>query len=127
MAIFGNAALKGSFSARNFLVILAISTSSLSFGYSAGAIGTTLGQPSFLAYMGLLTRSNATSLIGAMVCSYYVGGVFGAAYGGWAADKWGRRNSQIQANITIAIGGVLQTAAQDPAMFIIGRILVGIG
>jgi hypothetical protein len=38
-----------------------------SFGYASGIITTTLGQPSFLAYFDLDTRSNATSLISAIV------------------------------------------------------------
>lgn len=37
------------------------------YGYAAGIISTTLGQPTFLDYFGLLTRSNANSLISAIV------------------------------------------------------------
>jgi len=55
---------------RNFWVCFSISLGQLAFGYPASIIGTTLGQPAFLLYMGLITPegelgNNANNLIGA--------------------------------------------------------------
>jgi hypothetical protein len=55
---------------RNFWICFSISMGQLAFGYPSSIIGTTLGQPSFLLYMGLITpegleTDNANGLIGA--------------------------------------------------------------
>jgi len=55
---------------RNFWVCFSISLGQLAFGYPSSIIGTTLGQPAFLLYMGLVTPEgtlgkNANNLIGA--------------------------------------------------------------
>ncbi|KIW25612.1 uncharacterized protein PV07_08778 [Cladophialophora immunda] len=110
----------------NLLVVLGISLSSLSFGYSAAVIGTITGQPTFLEYFKLTGTSNGDELLGACVCMYYVGGFFGSIYGAWASDYWGRKNSQIQAAIIVAVSGALQAGSVHVAMFIVGRFLCGI-
>lgn len=113
------------FGIRNLLVILGISLSSLAYGYGAAVIATISGQPSFLEYFNLVSGPDAAARLGASVCAYYIGGVFGSSYGAWAADRWGRRNSQIQANVILAIAGALQAGSVHIAMFIVGRILCG--
>lgn len=113
------------FGAKTLLVVLGITLSSLSYGYGAAVIATIGGQPSFLNYFNLIDGPNAAARLGASVCAYYVGGVFGASYGAWASDRWGRRMSQIQANCICAVSGALQAGSVDIAMFIIGRILCG--
>jgi len=55
---------------RNFLICLSISLGQIAFGYPSSIIGTTLGQPAFLEYMGLITplghpAHNMNNLIGA--------------------------------------------------------------
>lgn len=54
---------------RNFWVCFSISLGQVAFGYPSSIIGTTLGQPAFLEYMGLVTATglapNANGLIGA--------------------------------------------------------------
>lgn len=58
----------------NFFICFLISLGQLAFGYPAAIIGTTLAQPSFLIYMGLLDVTQdppalapqAEGLIGAM-------------------------------------------------------------
>jgi len=56
---------------RNFWLCFAVSLGQLAFGYPASIIGTTLGQPAFLLYMGIidekgLPTTNADQLEGAM-------------------------------------------------------------
>jgi hypothetical protein len=55
---------------RNFWICFSISLGQVAFGYPSSIIGTTLGQPAFLLYMGLITPEgllthNANNLIGA--------------------------------------------------------------
>ncbi len=62
----------------NFRICFLISLGQLGFGYPASIIGTTLGQPSFLLYMGLidpdtlLPTANASQIEGAMSAIFYV-------------------------------------------------------
>lgn len=56
---------------RNFWICFSVSLGQLAFGYPASIIGTTLGQPAFLLYMGIITpegtvTKNADQLEGAM-------------------------------------------------------------
>ena len=114
------------FNKYTLFVVLMISLSSLAYGYSGAVIGTISGQPSFLEYMNLLTASNSPQLLGAMNALYYVGGVFGTFYSSYAADRWGRRNASIQAQVVLAIAGAIQAGSVHIAMFIVGRFLAGL-
>jgi hypothetical protein len=62
---------RSQFNAYNFLVCYLVSLGQIAFGYPASIIGTTLGEPPFLIYMGLINAKgeltgNADGLIGAM-------------------------------------------------------------
>ena len=64
------AILKRKINWRNFWICFSISLGQVAFGYPSSIIGTTLGQPAFLVYMGLITpegilTENANNLIGA--------------------------------------------------------------
>lgn len=81
----------------------------MSYGYTASVIGQTLvsfkhrnpynpvitvktqGQPSFIEYFQLDTRSNGTDLLSAMNGVFQTGGVIGTLILPWIADKWGRK------------------------------------
>jgi hypothetical protein len=62
----------------NFWICLLVSLGQLGFGYPASIISTTLGQPSFLSYMGLvdpktfLPTANASRLEGSMSAVFFV-------------------------------------------------------
>lgn len=61
---------KRSFMTLNFWICFAISLGQIAFGYPASIIATTLGQPAFLLYMGLVKEDgsmegDANALIGA--------------------------------------------------------------
>lgn len=43
------------------------------------------------------------------------------------ADRWGRKNALLWAAILTIIGVILQSAAVHIAMFIVGRIIIGLG
>jgi len=52
---------------------------------------TRLGQPTFIAYFDLATRSNGTDLISTMNGLFQAGGVIGTLLLPTIADKWGRK------------------------------------
>lgn len=100
---------------------------SASYGYAASIIATTLGQPSFLQYMGLLTAPNAADLIGTMNGLFFAGGFIGVIGAGKAADKWGRKTMIIAGTIIILISNALLAGSVNVAMFIVFRFTQGIG
>jgi hypothetical protein len=60
---------KSQFNGYNFFVCFLVSLGQIAFGYPASIIGTTLGEPPFLLYMGLIDAegiptSNSAALIG---------------------------------------------------------------
>ncbi|KAK6133204.1 hypothetical protein DH2020_033040 [Rehmannia glutinosa] len=55
------------------------------------------------------------------------GAIFGAAFGGWINDKYGRKKSILLADILFFIGAIVMAAAVAPWMIILGRIFVGLG
>lgn len=107
--------------------IVGMSWGSASYGYAGSIIATTLGQPSFLEYMGLLTSTNAADLIGAMNGLFYAGGFIGALGAGKAADKWGRKTMVIAGTIIILISNALLAGSVNIAMFIVFRFFQGLG
>lgn len=69
--------------------------------------------------------SNTSPIIGAINSTFNGGAVFGALMGGFTMDSLGRKKTlQIGATICL-IGAILQTAAVNLAMILIGRILAG--
>ncbi len=50
-----------------------------------------LGQPTFIEYFQLATRSNGTDLISTMNGLFQTGGVIGTLLLPTVADKWGRK------------------------------------
>lgn len=74
-AVFGGSK---QFSWYNFRICFLLSLGQLAFGYPASIIGTTLGQPSFLLYMGLvdpdtfLPTEHASQIEGAMSAIFFV-------------------------------------------------------
>lgn len=96
------------FNRRLVLAVALASFGSMTYGYSAGVTGTTLGQPSFTVYMGLDTAPNANALIGAMNALFYTGGFFGILLNSWLADKVGRKKS-LAAGCFAGTGGCCPT------------------
>ena len=73
------------------LILLFVSLGSLSYGYTASIIGTTLGQPSFIAYFDLAMRPDGTDLMSTMNGIFQAGGVLGTLCLPYGSDRWGRK------------------------------------
>jgi MFS family permease len=109
--------------------VIFVTLGSLSYGYCASVLASTLGQPQFLRYFGLVVgeNKNADALIGATNGLLQTGGLFGALLIGCTADKFSRRGCISLAAAILCIGGALQAASQSIAMFLAMRFLTGIG
>jgi hypothetical protein len=66
---------------------------SLTYGYSSSIIATTLGQPSFITYFELDTRSNSADIQGAINGLIQAGGFIGTLVCYLFADWLGRRKA----------------------------------
>lgn len=55
------------------------------------------------------------------------GAIFGAAFGGWMNDKFGRRPSIILADALFFGGTVIMAFSPTPRVIIVGRVFVGLG
>lgn len=78
--------------------------------------------PSYADYFNL----NAATT-GLNTASVFIGSFFGTAASGVLTDWLGRRPALLWGSVVALIGIVLQTAAQDIAMFVVARIVLGLG
>ncbi|KAL2850999.1 general substrate transporter [Aspergillus pseudoustus] len=91
-------------------------------GYDSSLMGSLNVMHTYQTYFTLTTATTALN-----TCSSYVGGCLGSLFAGFVADKWGRRCAiWIAAAVTI-IGAALQAGAVHIAMFIVARIIIGVG
>ncbi|KIM94679.1 hypothetical protein OIDMADRAFT_60456 [Oidiodendron maius Zn] len=109
-----------------FIFILAC-FGTISFAYSGGVIGSTIGQPSFIEYMGLDTNPNASALLGAATSLYYAGGFFGALFSNWISDRFGRKVAIGSGVLLILLSSALTAGSVNIAMFIVFRCMCGWG
>ncbi|KAK6442372.1 hypothetical protein LTR95_001388 [Oleoguttula sp. CCFEE 5521] len=107
-----------------FALIVGITASigTFLYGFDTGIATTTIAHPSWRAFMG--NRSNG--ITGAVVSTYIAGEAIGACIQILIADRLGRKRFMQLCCILVTIGCVVQTAAQNIPMFLVGRILAGI-
>ncbi len=109
----------------NVLMILAMGFGSVSYGYSAGVISQTLGQPSFIKYFKLDQRSDATDIIGLMNSLYQAGGFIGTFCVSFFADRYGRRVGIAIPSVINVVAGALLAGSVNIGMFICFRFFSG--
>ncbi|PQE15325.1 MFS sugar transporter protein [Rutstroemia sp. NJR-2017a BBW] len=107
-----------------FNVSLAVfaSTGSFLFGYDAGVMTDVIASKNFLNFFNTTKDS---SIIGAINSTFNGGAVFGALQGGLTMDRYGRKITILMGALICLVGAVLQTAAQNLAMILVGRIFTG--
>jgi hypothetical protein len=77
--------------------------------------------------MGLDTAPNASELIGAVNGVTIAGGLIGALLQSEQSDTLGRRKSVALSCAIAVLGGALQTGSVHIAMFIVARLIAGLG
>ncbi|KAK6373981.1 hypothetical protein LTS17_007951 [Exophiala oligosperma] len=108
-------------------VALFLSLGSVACAYVTVITATTLAQPSFIVYMGLDKAANATQLTGATNGVYIAGALIGSLLSSQSSDVLGRRMSILVAAVFGVVGGALQAGSVHIAMFIVARLLAGLG
>lgn len=78
--------------------------------------------PSYTDYFHL----NAATK-GLNTASVFIGGILGPLVSGIAADRLGRRPAIFWGCCITLLGILLQTAAQNTGMFVVGRVFLGFG
>ncbi|EXJ61031.1 hypothetical protein A1O7_05184 [Cladophialophora yegresii CBS 114405] len=111
----------------NLIVTALMALGSVSAGYSASIIATTLAQPSFLTYFELLTRPNGTELIATTNGLFFTGGVLGTVTISFFADKWGRKWAIGISSMLSLVASALLAGSVHIGMFIAIRTLAGAG
>lgn len=80
--------------------------------------------PAYNDYFGLVNNPVGTGL---NTASVWIGGILAGLSMGKVTDLIGRRPALFYSAVITLIAVVIQTAAQNVAMFVIGRILIGFG
>lgn len=78
--------------------------------------------PSYTDYFQL----NAATT-GLNTASVFIGGILGPLVSGVVSDYFGRRPTIFWGSLVTIVGVILQTAAQNIAMFVLSRIILGFG
>ncbi|KAH9905028.1 general substrate transporter [Xylariomycetidae sp. FL2044] len=112
-------------STRSIMVGLAISLAGFLYGIDTGIIASTIAQDTFKSYMYGASLDNA-SIRGGIVTGYYAGYTFGSGASAYTMDRLSRRWTLLLGACMSVIGAVLQAAAQNPDMMIVGRVFSGI-
>lgn len=104
------------------MVGLFASLGSLLYGYDLGVIAQVIGSKAFKAKFN--PEPNET---GAVVSVFTGGAFFGAAFAGYAGDKFGRRWTIFMGALIFCLGGALQTGAEALSYLYAGRSIAGLG
>lgn len=99
---------------------------SISYGYSASVISTTLVQPSFISAMKLDSKPDANTLVGLTGSMYQLGGVFGTFTVAFFSDRYGRRIGMAVPAVVGSIAAALLAGSVNMNMFIAMRFLAGV-
>ncbi|CAE6416392.1 unnamed protein product [Rhizoctonia solani] len=95
---------------------------------STGLDGTLFGginaMDHFHTFIG---AGKVGSEIGIIITMYPIGQIIGCLFAAPVMDKFGRRGGMLCGSLIVLIGTLLLTAAQNRAMFMVGRLLSGTG
>ncbi|KAL2851132.1 general substrate transporter [Aspergillus pseudoustus] len=104
------------------LLLGATIVNSATLGYDSSVMNGLLILPSYSEYFHLTTATE-----GLNNAAMWMGGILGAFLMQPVPDYFGRRRSIYIAAVITVIGIILQAAAQNIGMFVVARIIVGIG
>ncbi|KAI3325839.1 putative hexose carrier protein [Xylariaceae sp. AK1471] len=106
----------------SILLVLCSIAQSATAGYDGSMLNGLNILPSYTDYFDLSPAGT-----GLNTASIFIGGALGAIVGGPITDRLGRRLAIFWSCIITIVGVILQTAAQNVAMFVIARIILGLG
>ncbi|TVY49341.1 Lactose permease [Lachnellula occidentalis] len=106
----------------SFLLMICAAVQSSTGGYDGSMLNGLNILPSYTDYFNL----NAATT-GLNTASVFIGGILGPMVSGVVSDRLGRRPAIFWGSLITLIGVLLQTAAQNIAMFVVARIILGFG
>ncbi|KIY03202.1 uncharacterized protein Z520_01669 [Fonsecaea multimorphosa CBS 102226] len=108
-------------------VSIFVALGSICCGYSLAITSTTLTQPSFVEYMGLDKNKHAAALDGTTNGMFIVGCFIGSMLSTFAPELLGRKLVVFLGTLIATVGGALQAGSVNMTMFIIFRLVAGLG
>lgn len=95
------------------------------YGYDSAFVGGTLELPSFKSSYRL-DGSNSTALSSNVVSMFQAGAFFGAIFGFFFAEYFGRKPVILVSGVIFAVGSALQLVGHIAELYA-GRVLTGLG
>ncbi|KIV90616.1 hypothetical protein PV10_07901 [Exophiala mesophila] len=116
----------------NLAVVIYVALGSTACSYGMAIIGSTIGQPSFYASLGLAQAgedgySRTAEYIGAFNGVNAAGSAIGCAGCSYFADRYSRKKTIQWSAIILSIGAGICAGSVNNAMFIVGRLINGFG
>jgi len=98
-------------------------------GFNQGVFGTVSGTPGFIQMADIGSDGVVTNTTkqGGLAAAYYFGAMWGCFFGGWVGDKFGRKKGVFVGAWLCMAGGALMSGSVDSNMFIIARVIAGLG
>ncbi|SMQ46756.1 unnamed protein product [Zymoseptoria tritici ST99CH_1A5] len=113
-----------------FILLNVFSAIALIFeGYNQGVYGSVSGTPGFIdmAKIGANGKVTDPTKQGGLAAAYYFGAMIGCLLGGWTGDKIGRKKGVAIGAALCVLGAALMCGSVNSDMFIIARIVAGLG
>ncbi|KAI4597263.1 hypothetical protein KJ359_004776 [Pestalotiopsis sp. 9143b] len=104
------------------LLMICSIVNSTTNGYDGSMLNGLNILPSYTDYFNLTAATTGLS-----TASVFIGGFLGPLFSGVMTDRLGRRPAILWGSVITLVGVVLQTAAQNIAMFVVARIVIGFG
>lgn len=115
--------LKKPFLIKLNLLMFVVSLSSTNTGYDGSLLNSFQTFPDWSSYMG----DPQGAILGALSNGVVFGVLISFFVASYIADKIGRRNAIAFGNIIMLIGVIIQACGQNYAMFLVARIILGVG
>ncbi|KAI1398631.1 putative hexose carrier protein [Hypoxylon fuscum] len=106
----------------SFLLMFCSIVQSATGGYDGSMLNGLNILPVYNDYFQLTAATT-----GLNTASVFIGCTFGTLVSGIMTDRLGRRPAIFWASVVTLVGIIIQTAAQNIAMFVVGRIILGVG
>ncbi|KAH6667543.1 MFS sugar transporter-like protein [Halenospora varia] len=106
----------------SILLVAASCITSTTLGFDSSMMNGLNILPSYTDYFSLTTTTLALN-----TASVWLGGCISGFFTGKLTDVIGRKNGLLAAALLTLFAAILQTASQNIAMFVVARILIGVG
>lgn len=119
---FGNISQTLRMSISTALVIAVCIVDSITIAYDGSLMGSVNVMPSYVSYFNLTTATQAVNS-----AATYLGSILIAPFAAVHIDKRGRKEGILVSALLNVVGAAISGAAQNVAMFIAGRMIIGLG